>query len=168
MLLVLLWMTQKLKKLFINVFQVIRLLIERRPVPIAKELRDIYRSVFSDLNTREFLYFWSMGKYIAVDSGFLCRRDTVQDELLLVLEGKVQVTKKGIQVAELSRGDFIAEMSFMTGEPATADVTCNDNVRLIAWSQRKIHNLEHLNSQLLMKIQVILGKDMSRKIEHTR
>ena len=30
---------------------------------------------------------------------------------------------------------------YMTGEPATADVTCNDNVRLIAWSQRKIHNL---------------------------
>ncbi|MCP4196766.1 MAG: hypothetical protein GY762_06405 [Proteobacteria bacterium] len=46
----------------------------------------------------------------------------MQSELLLILDGKVSVIKRDVQVAELSRGSFVADMSFMTAEPATADV----------------------------------------------
>jgi hypothetical protein len=154
--------------LVINVTQVIRLLLERRPVPIAEELQDIYKNVFTELTTREFLTFWNMGKNIVVKDGYLCRRNQVQSELLLILDGSVAVKKNGVRLAELSRGNFVAEMSFMTGEPATADVQCIDSVALVSWSQAKIHNLNHINDALLMKIQVIMGKAMSKKIEKRR
>ena len=56
----------------------------------------------------------------------------------------------------------------VTIEPATADVQCIDSVALVSWSQVKIHNLNHINDALLMKIQVIMGRDMSKKIEKKR
>jgi CRP-like cAMP-binding protein len=109
-----------------------------------------------------------MGNKIVVKDGYLCRRNQVQSELLLILDGSVAVKKNGVRLAELSRGNFVAEMSFMTGEPATADVQCIDSVALVSWSQAKIHNLNHINDALLMKIQVIMGKAMSKKIEKRR
>ncbi len=149
----------------INFVQVVRLIRERRPVPIPEDLQDIYKNIFSELTTREFIYFWNMGKNITIEDKYLCRRNEIQKELLLILEGEVSILKDDVQVAKLTRGCFVAEMSFLTGEPASADVKCVGHVKCISWSQLKIHNLNHINSGLLMKIQLILGKDLSKKVK---
>ena len=46
----------------INSIQVVKLIRERSPVKIPDEIDDIYRTKFSDMTQREFLYFWSLGK----------------------------------------------------------------------------------------------------------
>ena len=48
--------------LMINSIQVVKLIRERSPVKIPDEIDDIYRTKFSDMTQREFLYFWSLGK----------------------------------------------------------------------------------------------------------
>jgi len=47
--------------LMINTIQVFKLLRERSPVKIPDDIEDIYRSKFSDMTQREFLYFWNLG-----------------------------------------------------------------------------------------------------------
>ena len=48
--------------LIINIIQVVKLMKERAPVKIPDDIEDIYRTKFSDMTHREFLYFWSLGK----------------------------------------------------------------------------------------------------------
>ena len=47
--------------LMINTIQVFKLIRERSPVKIPDEIDDIYKSKFSDMTQREFLYFWNLG-----------------------------------------------------------------------------------------------------------
>ena len=56
-------------------------------------------------------------------------------------------------------------MSFLTGEAATADVYAEGAVRYIAWEQTKLRSLDQLNPDLLIKIQNILGKDLTQKLK---
>ena len=87
------------------------------------------------------------------------------NELFLILSGSVEVVKSGKHLANLSRGNFIAEMSFLSGEPASADIIAKGDVQYITWNQDKLKSLEQLNSELLIKIQNILGKDLVGKIK---
>ncbi len=151
--------------LLINLVQIVRLIIERMPVKLPEELEDIYTNVFNELKEREFLYFWNTGKTISVADEFLCKENMHQDELMLILDGRVSVRKKGHEIAKLTRGSFVAEMSFLTGEPASADVVNEENARCIVWSKDKLKHLEQLNPALLMKLQVTLGKDLTHKLQ---
>ena len=151
--------------LVINLFQIVRLIIERMPVKLPEELKDIYLNVFNELKEREFLYFWNTGKTISVTDEFLCRENQYQDELMLILDGQVSVRKNGNEIAKLKRGSFVAEMSFMTGEPSSADVVNSEKTRCIVWSKEKLKHLEQLNQDLLMKLQVTLGKDLTYKLQ---
>ena len=47
--------------LIINMIQVAKILKERSPVKIPDEIEDIYRTKFSNMTQREFLYFWNTG-----------------------------------------------------------------------------------------------------------
>jgi len=151
--------------LVINLFQIVRLIIERMPVKLPEELEDIYKNVFNELKEREFLYFWNTGKTISVTEKFLCRENQYQEELMLILDGQVSVRKNGNEIAKLKRGSFVAEMSFMTGEPSSADVVNSEKTRCIVWSKEKLKHLQQLNQDLLMKLQVTLGKDLTYKLQ---
>jgi hypothetical protein len=152
----------------LNLAQVARLLNERRPLRLPPELAELHRSVFSAMTSRELLYFWEMGARRDVVGERLIREGEKQKDLTLVTEGKVAVLQGGRKIAELSRGSFIADMSFMTGEPASADVVADGPVRIVSWEQEKLRSLDQLNPKLLIKLQGILGKDLTKKIRASR
>lgn len=149
----------------VNVVQTARLWWERRPIPLPPELDDIHRKVFSILSPREFLYFWETGRFREVDGGRIIREGEEQKELSLIVDGRVGVVKDEREIARLSRGNFIAEMSFLTEEPASADVRAEGIVRYVSWDQAKLASLKQVNPELLIKLQAILGKDLSRKLK---
>ncbi len=150
----------------INIIWVARLIKERKPVAIPDNLDYFYKNIFPNLTGREFLFFWDMGRISVVEDEYLCRQNQVQSDLMLILDGKVGVLKSGRQVTELPRGCFVAEMSFLTGDPASADVKAIGSVEYITWSQEKIHHLKEINQPLLDKLHVILGRDLSYKLKN--
>ncbi len=149
----------------INSIQVVRLARERRPLVLPEEIQDLYEHLFRDMTPREFLYFWSTGHAEEVQDELLIREGGRMDKISLILTGRVNVLKNGAVIAELTRGSFLAEMSFLTGEPASADVQALGAVRYICWDQEKLRGLKQLNPVLLIKIQHILGKDLAGKVK---
>ena len=150
---------------FINTIQVVRLIRERRPIELPSGLTDLYEKIFSAMSRREFLFFWNMGSIKEISENLLIRKGDYLHELSLILSGSVNVVKDGKNIAQLSRGSFIAEMSFVTGESASADIIANGRVQYISWNQEKLRSLKQLNPELLIKIQNILGKDLAVKIK---
>jgi CRP-like cAMP-binding protein len=151
----------------INSFQIARLLRERRKIELPAELADLYELVFTSMSTREFLMFWNMGRTERREGDQMIREGEHQRELVLVLSGVFNVVKRSDVIAKLTRGSFIAEMSFLTGDPASADVYANGPVEYIVWNQEKLRNLNQINPQLFIKIQNVLAKDLADKIKST-
>ena len=106
----------------VNTIQIVRIINERRPRFIPEELIALYDGIFSELTSKEFLYFWNMGTLKEVTDEYFIRSGQTQENLLLVLDGISCVEFDGKKIAFLDRGSFIAEISFLTGEPASADV----------------------------------------------
>jgi hypothetical protein len=151
----------------INSFHVVRLLRDRRKIELPSELQDLYDKTFSTMSTREFLLFWNMGRIEKREGDRMIREGEHQKELVLILSGSLNVMKAGELIAELARGSFVAEMSFFTGNPASADVFANGAVEYIVWNQEKLRNLNQINPQLFIKIQNVLAKDLAHKIRST-
>ena len=100
-----------------------------------------------------------------ITDNYIVREGKHISQLYFILIGSVDVVKDGTNIARLSKGSFIAEMSFLTGEKATADIFAQNTVKYISWNQDKLKSLELLNPELLIKIQNILGKDLVTKIK---
>ncbi len=151
--------------LSINGARVAGLLIERRAIRLPRDQELIYRQLFASMTRREFLLLWEMGEIRRVDGRQLIRAGEKQHELVLLLDGEVVVRNDSVVLARLGRGSFVAEMSFVTGDAASADVIADGAVRLLAWPQEKLIRLEQLNPLLLVKLQKILARDLSGKVK---
>ena len=106
----------------VNTYNIVKILMERRPKLIPEEIRDLYEGIFKSLTSNEFLYFWNMGTIKSTSDEYLIKSGDHQNNLLLVLAGTAYVEVNGNPIANLERGAFIAEISFLSGEPASADV----------------------------------------------
>ncbi len=149
----------------INSFQIARLLRERRNIELPAELTDLYERVFRSMSRREFLMFWNMGRTERREGDQMIREGEHQRELVLILSGNFNVMKGGEVIATLSRGSFVAEMSFFTGNPASADVFADGAVEYIVWNQQKLRDLNQINPKLFIKFQNVLAKDLADKIK---
>ena len=149
----------------VNTFNIIKILLDRRPKLIPDEIRDIYEGIFNNLTTREFLYFWNMGTIKSVTNDFLILSGEHQNNLLLVLSGNANVEVNGEAIANLERGAFIAEISFLSGEPASADVRATNELIFISWRSERLKNMQHENPAFWMKLQQALSEDLIKKVK---
>jgi hypothetical protein len=151
--------------LAINAVQSAILIKRRRPIILPPEIEDLHESKFSDMSKRDFLYFWQIGNTVDFNDQVIIRDGEHQDRLLLILKGEARVLKKGREIAVLSRGDFVAEMSFLTEKPAFADVKTDMLLSCIVWEKENLNNLEKLNPALWSKLQRTLSKDLITKVK---
>ncbi len=152
--------------LMVNTVQVFKLIRERSPIKIPDEIEDIYRSKFSDMTQREFIYFWNLGAQKDVTDACLIKEGDYQKSLFLILSGDAEVSREGRIIATLHRGEFVGEISFITKEPASADVNVKSKLYYIEWDQNELRKLKVSNSSFSTKLNQILGEDLARKIKH--
>ena len=65
------------------------------------------------------------------------------ESLSLVYSGKCQVTVDNRFLGEVNGGQYIGEMAYFTGEPASATVVAQNNVCVIQWPIETVRRLAH-------------------------
>ena len=83
---------------------------------------------------------------------------------MFVLDGTAEVRRGGQVLSRLTRGRFIADMSFLTGEEASADVVAAGAAKVQAWKQVDLQAWKDRQPQLYMKLQGVLGSELAGKI----
>ena len=151
----------------VNIYHIVRIINERKVVFIPEEIKDIYENIFGDFTTKEFMNFWNLGNYKNSSNSLIIKEGEKQNNLLLILDGDVTVKRENQILNKLGRGKFIAEMSLITNEPATANIYSNKNVRYISWNQDELKHFQVSNKDLWIKLHNILSKDLIQKIKST-
>ena len=152
----------------INLYQIIRIINERRKRYIEPKIFDIYESVFNSLTTFEFLTFWKTGIIKNVEKGTtIIEKDKKLNSILLLINGKVNVKSNGRIIAYLPRGSFIGEISYITKEGASADVIADEDATYIEWTDNELKKNQLSNKIFWTKIQNILLNDLIVKIKRT-
>jgi hypothetical protein len=148
----------------INTVWVIRILKERRAVELPLELRSLYHRHFAALTPPEFLRWWRHGRRETLRDARLAQFGEYPASLFFVLAGTVRISHGDRRVTDLGPGYFVAEMSLLTGEPATADAVAIGDVDVMRWPADELREMKARQPAIWVKIQSVLGRDLVEKI----
>jgi hypothetical protein len=149
----------------LNCWRVYQLYLERRPCYFDAEDEKLYRLVFRSLRPREFQRLARVGTRHAAQPGELLMAAGERAERVLCLSaGRVAVRSGGETRAELGPGRFVGEMSFLTGEPASADVVALEPCRYLALPAAPLRGFLAEHPELRAAWQLLLGADLAQKL----
>ena len=94
----------------------------------------------------------------------LITTDDSQADLMLVLNGKADIIRDREKIATLERGQFIAEISYIMGKPASADVVSSEGLTYYAWDRITRDKLRKSKPATMGKLDSILTMDMAGKL----
>ena len=149
----------------INIIWVARILHERRAVELPAELKPVYEKYFAALTAPEFLRLWSWGERKTVRDRQLTTHNEHPQALYFLLSGEVAIHQGDRELTRLPPGNFVGEMSLLTGKVATADVCAVGEVEYIEWPMQQLARVRKQNPILWTKIQSVLGHDLVEKIK---
>ena len=152
--------------LIINSYHVIMILYNKSTVLLPDELKEIYKESFSSLSTREFKKMVKTNPYHVYQSGDkIIGEGEITNELFLLLSGKASVMTSQNEIANISNGDFIGEMSFISKQTASADVFAKNVVVVAFWTHEDLYKLEQKNSDIYNRFLTIVGRDLVKKLQ---
>jgi CRP/FNR family transcriptional regulator, cyclic AMP receptor protein len=81
-----------------------------------------------------------------------------------ILQGKVEVEKKGAILASLEEGDTFGEMEFLDVMPAAATVRALEPTELSTLTNRTLHEIFKKNPSAYALMVMNLARDLSRRL----
>lgn len=146
----------------VNVYHIAVLVYEKRPVKMKPKDRELYETLFNELSPVEYLKISKAAKWKKFKSGqkVIVENKPVND-LILVYNGTVDVVVDTKKVAELKDGQFVGEMSFLTGKDATATCIVKHDTECLVWKQPEFKSLLQRNPSLYYTIQSLLSSQIS-------
>lgn len=86
------------------------------------------------------------------------------DELMFIAEGVVQIERDGRIVAVCGPGDFLGEMSFVSGSPASATAVVARPLRYLAFNQMRLRNALEADSELKQAMDASFNRNLVGKL----
>ena len=150
----------------INSLQAWRLYVERRPVKLTAEEEEIRRLVFRDLPPRKVLQVLGVGSWVTSETGErLIESGKLPDAILLIVRGKVRVTRDGHVLGDLSAGDIVGSALIFSGIPADVDAVTVERMRAMRWQVATLQRYLAANPETRTVMQQHLAHDLAIKVE---
>jgi CRP/FNR family cyclic AMP-dependent transcriptional regulator len=105
-------------------------------------------------------------EYLYMDGSTIVREGATNEQLFVILDGSVRITRGGRPVARMSAGDFFGEISLLDGGPRTATVVADGPVRCLVLLRKEFQ-------QILGEMPLVATKTLRslasrlRKLEHS-
>jgi CRP/FNR family transcriptional regulator, cyclic AMP receptor protein len=108
-----------------------------------KKVESLKRApLFEGLSRKELVQLARLSDDLEVREGtVLCKEGTPGREFFVLVDGKVDVSRKGRRVTTLGGGDFVGEISLLEQTSRTATVTAKTPVRLFVLTDRDFRHV---------------------------
>jgi len=127
----------------VNIIQLTLLAIENRRGKFSEEEQLFFESVLRNVERSHARRLIKAGKWQEVDAGeTLVVQGTWPKRLKFIVSGHANITVDDREIAFVGPGDFLGEMSFLTGKAASATSTAITPVRFLSFE------LAHLETHL--------------------
>ena len=95
------------------------------------------------------------------DGAMLTREGKGGREFFVIVEGSADVLKDGKRVNTVHEGDFIGEISLVTGQPRTASVQATSPIRVLVITSRNFSKLLESSPEIQRKILLATAERLS-------
>ena len=150
----------------INLAQILRIYLERRPVRLSEDEQKLYDMAFGSLRPREFVSLVLAGEWKNAAAGdrVLTEGEPVSS-ICIAISGTVHVRKRDKDVADLEPGHIIGTALALTGDPSPLDATFTKAGRYMCWPLHNIRSFLDGRPELRVTLQRLVNRDLARKLE---
>src|SRR5499433_3058362 len=108
----------------INLFQITRIYLERRPVVLSDDEQKLYDLAFRSLRPREFVSLALVGEWKSADAGErVLAEGRAVSSICIAIAGAARVHRHGHDVGVIEPGRLIGSALALTGDPSPVDAT---------------------------------------------
>ena len=126
--------------------------------------------LFSGLSAKELMSLSRLMDEIDLKPGtVIIREGNTGGEFFIVLEGTIEVKRKGRRLARLGPGDYLGEIALIDHGPRTATAMVETEARLLVLASREFHSMLASDPRIENKILRTLAarvRDMSPTSPH--
>jgi CRP/FNR family transcriptional regulator, cyclic AMP receptor protein len=110
-------------------------------------------ALFEGLSRRQLVQLARVSEDLEVPAGeVLCKEGQLGREFFVIIDGEVEVTKDGKQLAVRGGGEFFGEIALLEQIPRTATVTARTPLRFFVLTRRDFQQLLRDNPGVELKI----------------
>ena len=150
----------------INLYQIARLYLERRPVVLSEDEQKLYDLGFRSLRPREFVSLSLVGEWKSAEAG---ERVVTEGEpvssLCISITGSADVRKQGQRIGELRPGHIIGTALALSGDQSPVEVTFSEPARYMRWSLPSLRRFLDNRPDLRGTLQGLVNRDLAGKLE---
>ena len=122
---------------------------------------------FSNFNRVEFAKLMRSGQWETVDKNItLTTQNEVPKKLYFIQNGTVSIMKNTHEIAKISDGNFIGEMSLVNNGSASATTITRTRTQVITWDRQSLEKLLTRNPTLSILLKHSISVDLTKKIKN--
>lgn len=149
----------------INIVQIVIIIKERTGIHFTEEEKELHETLFKNFAPFELMKLMRIAEWRQVAPGGIVTVEGQHlDEVMMIYNGRLAVEVNGQPRAELQDGNFIGEVSFISGGAATATVRAIEPTRYIVWPKKEIERLLNRNPSMRLAMHSMLTTDLSKKL----
>ena len=115
--------------------------------------------LFADASRRELREISLVADEMVVPAGTVLTREGASgQELVIIVEGAAEVTKRGRKINSVGSGDFVGEIAILTDQPRTASVKTTQPTHALVLTRRDFRTLMNRVPSIQMKVLEALAR----------
>jgi CRP-like cAMP-binding protein len=123
-------------------------------------------SLFGGLSSEQIEDMLPYMEYKIFQSGEIIMSEGVyNDRVYFILEGRVEVRKNNVALAELREGDAFGEMELIEIIPIVATIRALDKVATLSLSNKKLHEIYKSDISTFAMVIMNLARELSRRLK---
>jgi hypothetical protein len=149
-----------------NLYQIARLYLERRPVVLSEDEQKLYDLGFNSIRPREFVSLSLVGEWKNAEPGkqIVAEGEPVSS-VCIAITGSAEVRKQGERIGTLRPGHIIGNALALTGDPSPVEMTFTEPARYMSWSLPNLRRFMEKRPDLRVTLQSLVSRDLARKLE---
>jgi hypothetical protein len=150
----------------INLFQIARNYMERRPVVLSSDEQALYDLAFRSLRRRDFLSLALVGEWHdAAPGDRLLAIGEPAERICIAISGDVEVRSADTEIGQLTPGHLLGTGLALTGSPSPVEARFIAAGRYIGWTTQTLRAFLDKRPDLRDALQRVTSRDLAAKLE---
>jgi Popeye protein conserved region len=149
----------------INIFQVFYIFYQKRFLNLSEDERKVFNMIGIKMDLLNFKKFMKAGKWDNYpEHTQIITENEATERLFFLVDGEAEVKIKHKHITTIKKGNFIGEMSFLSGELPSAHVSTLTLSKILSWEKGKLKLLIDKNDDLRHEIHSLFSNDIILKL----
>lgn len=152
--------------MLINLYQIARIYLERRPVVLSADEQQLYDLGFRALRPREFVSLLLAGQWRdAAPGDRIIAQGGAVDRISIPISGSVEVSRHGQRLGSLAPGQVIGLGLAVNDEAPSFDAAFTEPGRYMSWPLTSLRKFLDKRPELRVALQRLASQDLATKVE---